>query len=50
MKKICALLIICSIGLFNVGCDKKKDAGTGGGSGSPSSSTTGTPSTTGTGK
>jgi hypothetical protein len=49
MKKICALLIICSIGLFNVGCDKKKDAATGG-SGSPSSSGSGSGSSTPTGK
>ena len=42
MKKICALLIICSIGLFNVGCDKKKDAGAGG------TSTSATPAGTGT--
>jgi hypothetical protein len=49
MKKICALLIICSIGLFNVGCDKKKDAGTSG-SGSPSSSGSGSSSSTPTGK
>jgi hypothetical protein len=46
MKKICALLVVCSLGAFMAGCDNKK-AGTSG-STTTGASTTTTPADTST--